>query len=366
MTRSLPARAFQVAFRLLLYVAVSAIVLNLFMLEWGFRSDNARFSFDRIVTQTAHRPFAYRVLMPLTIRGVAAVLDAPTQPVRRALAPKIAHMRARYQLIDAYEFEQLVAYFLLLAILVGVLFVWRSIGATALPGPPLLHDIAPLIGLLLLPLTFIQGGYLYDFPELLLSSAAILCLLRRWWLLYYVAFVLAALNKESNVLLIGAFAAAAWPLLSRTRLAVHLAIQAAIAVAIVMGGRIIFAGNPGLEGELHLFDNLRFFLSPIAYANLFDIYAPLVLTPRGFNLVSLFVFGMLFAYRWRSKPPETRRILLALVALIAPLYLALGYRDEIRVFYMAAGPLYVAGLHTVLTVYGVEPTPAGTPPAVTA
>lgn len=362
------ASGFRMAFRLLVYAAVSAIVLNLFMLEWGFRSDNARFSFDRLITQTAHRPFVYRVLTPIVVRGVAAVVDAPTRPVRAALAPKIAHMKARYGMHDAYELEQLVTYFLLLGVLVALLFVWREAGRAALPASPLLHDFAPLIALLLLPLTFIQGGYIYDFPELLLSSLAMLCLLQRRWRLFYAAFVLAALNKESNVLLAAPFAAAAWTAgLPRARIAAHAAIQVVVGSAILLGVRQVFAGNPGIETELHLFDNLRFFVSPVAYLNAFDIYAPLVLTPRGFNVVSLAIFGTLFAYHWRDKPLAVRRLLLATIGAIFPLYLAFGFRDEIRVFYMAATPLYLAGLHTILTVYQpARPDQAAPAPAIEA
>jgi len=51
-------------FLTLLYVIISSVVLNSFMVEWGFRGHNRRFGFEKMIGYSSYKPFVFRILTP--------------------------------------------------------------------------------------------------------------------------------------------------------------------------------------------------------------------------------------------------------------------------------------------------------------
>ena len=73
--------------------------------------------------------------------------------------------------------------------------------------------------------------------------------------------------------------------------------------------------------------------------------------PRGLNLLNVAAFGLLIGYGWRSKDLLLRRVFLASVAVVFPLFLAFGFHDELRVFAIAFPALFLLASETVPALY---------------
>jgi hypothetical protein len=348
-------QAFRVVLRAAVYVFVSALVLDAFMTLWGFRGEQSPFGFERMLDHTAQRPYVYRVLSPELIGlGAGLVPDALVEAHEEWLlegSPLLQYRRPgeRWTLDKSVKWH--VAYFYLFACLVAALFTARSLTAEMLGVSRLFADYAPAVALLFLPLTFHWGGYLYDFPELLLLLLCTLALARSRLDWFYPLYLLAILNKESNVLLASFFVAFAWDRMPRRRLLSHLAVQMVVGWSLVLALRLAFLENEGAQALFFFPLNLQFWLSPGSYWKFIDPYAPLVWVPRGANLITLFVVGFIVLWDWRRKPPVLRRLLLLSAAVNLPVFLLFSLADEVRALSLVFPALYLLGCWTVSEVY---------------
>jgi hypothetical protein len=348
-------RLFRPTFCALLYVVVASLNVNLFLSRWGYRADTNPFAFHKLLDHTADRPYVFRVLTPVLINAIAARVPArAVEAIRRADEGRedpgmpTRSARVRFHWGEESTAAHYVAYGIIFGALLGTLYVMRRL-AREVPGASgLFVDVAPAVAVIFLPLSFGRGGYIYDFPELLFCSLCLLALLERRWTLYYATFALACLNKESNLLL-GIYFLAIWARrLPRRNLLGHLGLHAAIGFSILAWQRIAFADNPGHGAEFHLQHNLRFWLSPLPWVAFWDIYSPLLPAPRPFNLLVLFLVGMLVFYRWREKPAELRWSFLLMLAALAPLLLAFGFHDEVRNLSIAFPVFFLLACHGIL------------------
>jgi hypothetical protein len=230
----------------------------------------------------------------------------------------------------------------------------------------LFADYAPAVALLLLPLTFLRGGYFYDFPELAFLFGATLFAVRGRWTAFTVLFPFAILNKESNVLLIATFVAIAANRLPPRRWQTQAGWLVVVGAVLLAASRYAFRDAGGGTTQPWFPMNVLFFLSPEWYAKFFTPFAPLIPIPRGINALSLALVAFIVSWRWHDKPSELRRLLLANAAVVLPLYLLFGFLDEIRALSLLFPALYLHGCFTVIGVYGAGSgaTPGrGTPDA---
>jgi hypothetical protein len=351
------ARAFVSLFLVFIYLAVSSLVLHVFMDQWELVSGNRGNGFLGLVDRTAVKPWIYRVLTPGIVNATTAAIP-PT--VKQAIAPLVmtrSHLLPYPKFRDTPDWtldnaiKYHVAYFFMFACLFASLYAFRAATAAVFSPPRAWSDFAPAIATLLLPLTFLRGGYMYDFAELLLMGLATLFLARgRWWL-FYPVLVLAILNKESNVLLVLFFAAFAWDRMPRRALFLHLGAQTLLGVGLVVALRQIYAGAPGLTMQFNLWRNLAFLLKPSSYFMFVDVYAPMIPAPRGFNLLTLALLAFLVGWRWREKPVALRRLLVLTAIFNLPLFLFGGYTDELRNLSFVFPAIYLLGFDTLFGVY---------------
>lgn len=346
---------FRVFWTGLLYVLVASAVLQSFMAHEGFQAGTGDLSLEAMVEGTGRRPFVHRVGSHLTVRALSAAIpdsvitstgpwlerDSPLTPYRR---PGSGTTR------EALYFH--VGYAYCFGCLVALLLALRHLTSVVFPtGPPLFADVAPVVGLLFLPQTFVLGGYLYDFAELALLTAALAALWQRRLGWFAAWFLLGVIHKETALLWLVPAAMVWWPELPRRTLVSYLG-----ALGVVGGGLVLaivraHADNPGQSIELHLLQNLGFWVWWPTYIATMDGYAPGILVPRGGNLLHLFLVGFLVGRGWPLASRELRAALGSLAALHVPLFLAFGYYDEIR----ALGPLfpglYLLGCHVVPAVW---------------
>jgi hypothetical protein len=355
-TRSHVATLFRYTLMTLIYAAVASVSLVAFMSKWGFNGESPSKGFTALIEHSAQRPFVYRVLSPEIIKYVSKQVTDPVTRGDEEWFLDETPLRRYTRKFERWNLEKSVAwhvtYLYLFGCLFAAIFAARFLAASVYPrANPLFLDYAPAVAGLLLPLTFVRGGYLYDFPELMFLFLCVLALARGRWLAFYPLFVLACFNKESNVLLVAYFVAVAAPRMPRRRWMTHAGVQLAIGGAIVVGLRLAFRDNSGDPAWFLLPLNVLYLITPKTYFGFFETYAPLIPFPVGFSLISLFLVGVAALWRWSDKPLEVRRMLLLSSAVLAPLYLAFGFLDEIRALSILFPALFLAGFHSVDELY---------------
>lgn len=344
-------------FLFFVYFIVSAVVLQLFMMEFGFGdAKHTWLNFDRYLKHQANRPYVYRVLTPSIINTLTWLVPdvvrdriegAESADNESALALKIREVKTIYNWRDGRTVERIVGNVFLFCNLFIILLLLRHITKQIYDFSPLVNDLAPVIALPFLAFSFLNSGFMYDFPEIALALACFALVLRGNWIAYYLCYVLACLNKETGVLILIYFLTLQVGRMPMKKVAVHAALHLAMGGAVVLSVRAAFADYPGSPVEFHLWENLRFLSSPRTFLQFTDNYALLIPVPRSYNVLNLALFLPLVFIGWKSKPHRIRIQFLAMVAVLTPLYIVWGVSDEIRVFYLTLPTLYLLCLHTI-------------------
>jgi hypothetical protein len=368
-------RLFRALLLAILYVAVASIVLNTFMLKWSFCGNDPRAGFERLVTYSAYRPFAYRVLSPTVVRVIAR--HVPRQIASKVLASGATVRDENFPTRSLPErfhwlpppgsdwashpdllLEHYVAYGYLFLTLLSLLLILRALLGQFDWCSQLFRDLAPIVALLLLPLTFVDGGYLYDFPELMLAALGLLLLLKQNWAFYYGVIVLACLNKETGFLIGLYFIGLYVSRHSRTSFLLHLVLHATLVIPAIGIGHFVMRANPGLPAEWQLLRHLRYLLSETPYVAFYDDYALFIPVPGPLNVAIVFLVGFAAFFRWGKKPVELRRAFGFTTSALIVLFVTMGHQDEIRVFYPSLPPLFLLACDTVARTYRTTETGA--------
>jgi hypothetical protein len=215
----------------LLYLLTSSLVLFVFDVYPGFNG-NVHIMFPDTVYGKAYKPFVLRTLLPSAVRAVAevtpdAVKDRITPPLAKRM--HLLHLR---EWDEQYTYEYFVALVLMLSCFVGLAYALRHLTAWFYDYPAFVGDLAPVGGLLVLPVFFKYYSYIYDPGTLLLFSLALASVAARKRLLFYLLFVLASFNKETSILLCGLFFLHEYPVMRKSVLGGHLVCLLSIWVAI--------------------------------------------------------------------------------------------------------------------------------------
>jgi hypothetical protein len=349
------AKLFRYIFLALVYVIVCLVVLDTFMDVNGFRGDSERFGFNRMMTYSAERPFAYRILTPIIVNAVVAVIPQSVISSLDKDLLKDSRLLKYVAVTENWDAESSaryhITYFYLFLCLVVTVIALRKLTKLVYDFPAPVTDFAPALAMLLLPMTFVHGGYMYDFPELMFLVMLLVFMLQSRWRLYYLLFPLSLLNKETGILTILLFAALKYKAMPKATFWRHIAAQVLIGVPILVVIRLLFADNPEPTGHLRILTNLGFWINPLSYFKFAEIYAPLLGVPRGGNVITLFLIAFALAYRWREKPMQIRRLFWLPAIVVLPLFLFWGNRDEIRVLAPLFPSIYLLGLHTLYRLY---------------
>jgi hypothetical protein len=330
------------------------------MQKWSFREGTTRYGFVRMLDRTAHRPFVYRTLFPVVVNEIS---DRMPRLAWDWLSTRITEYP---RLLTIYwqdktpgepsvevAFKYHIAYGLLFLSLLGAMYSVRATTAAVWPGQPVLRDVAPAAFVVLLPLSFIAGGYFYDFPELLCLFLLYWLALTRRYLWMVCLFPLAILNKESTIVLPVLLA----PIFLRDG---HRKALGLFAVMMLAGGvvfwlvRMHYSEHPGQGVEFHLWGNAYFYTQPKAWLGFMASHAPLVPFPKGLNVVwVLFVMAMLF-FGWSKKGVILKQIFWVAVAVNLPLAVLFGMRDEMRNLSLLFPAMYLLSTDTLMQLYASE------------
>ena len=339
-----------------LYLLAASVVLDSFMSRWGFRGDSARYGFDAMVEFQSDRPYVYRVLFPALVRAGAAAIPRRWVERNEQFLLRETELNVYREPRESWNLQKSlrwhVAYALLFLSLMGGMLLARLFLRQFLPDlPPAFGDFAPPAGALFLMLTFIHGGYVYDFPELVLLLAGALLAARRRWLFYYAVFVLAVLNKETGVFLVAYFVALMWDELPRRRLVSHAAIQLLLGGIVIAGLRYLFRDSAGQSIDWRLAEHFTTWTNPLSYWTFYDFSAPLIWIPQATNIITLGMIAALTAFAWARLGAALRRLLVIVAIVNTILVLMGGYPGEVRNFSLLFPPLFAVAAAAVANLY---------------
>lgn len=329
----------------IVYSASSALVMDRFMRENG-SINQPHGGFDRYIQHQVLKPFAYRVLVPALLDSAAPIIIRHASDSLKNKLTKETPLRDYMKLGDSQEIDLSMsaryhlAYFLCFASLVGLQFVLKGIADTVAPDRSSFASFAPVLFVVLLPLTFLHGGFLYDFPELFFLSAALLLMLREQFWALCALIPLAVLNKESNVVLPLVYAVYVYGDSFSPKRKEKALLLFVIAAGAYSAGHLIASDVGGVVVMHHLGGNLSFMIDYHSYFLWERLYGGLLAFPRGYNLLVLAALSVMIAGVWSDVPSPMKRVFAALLPVNLVLVLAFGNRDEIRNWSLMFPTLY--------------------------
>jgi len=331
----------------LLYVVVAAAAFNGFYTKWRLNDGHGPHSLASMVDGTAYRPYVYRQLVPAAANGIQALLPAGAvaRISERLADPRRLNSRSglamRYPESEAMQpavtLRYHIVYYLTFLALLGALFAMRALclrmGASA-PAA----TAAPLAVALLLPFFLTEGGFFYDFLEVLFMICAILLAWRippesraraaACLVLLALVSAIATWNKEAFFF----FVATLYPFLrlnlSRLKAAGVVGLLMFVCGCVYLALKIRYAGNPGGTVSFQPGANLFYFLDP---GNWFRTEATYGVTlPKGLSAVMMLMIAGVAAIGWARLPAVLRLHVWAALAVNVPLFLLFAAAGEAR------------------------------------
>jgi hypothetical protein len=326
-------RLWLVCFTLIVSGGATMMVTSSFLMRWGLRTQTQRDGLFAMVDGTAFRPFVFRRLaLDLVKLGTSLVERLPRSAVDGFVA-KSNLLAQIYPGVVLTRHEQIELH-------VGAFLVWAAWLGSVLAGAGLLRafrDCSWLEGIAtatlaicLIPLTFSNGGYIYDAFELLLWTSALVCAVQGPRPLLALLIIAALVNKESTLAVLPAL----FPLLARRFGARS---SAAWVGSLMLIGliwlRYVRAKYAVLPGDAQLWalpENWAFWSKPSSYFRVAPLFAPGLLAPRGGNLATLFLLLVPLRFGWAALRQDAKWALLLTVGITLPLFLVSGCLDETR------------------------------------
>ena len=308
------------AFFLLILALTSLCVLTVFVVSPGIDGyEKARFG--EMVYGKAYKPFVYRQLLPLMVRGLVWLYPDNTATWLRTVIESISMVQAKFDRSDwarALYPELITACLLMWLALIGfayaLIYLLRTFYRTSLA----VERSVVLLAVGILPAFFDKCNYIYDFPLLFLFTLGLAFLARRkmWW--FSLVFVLGCVNKETTILLTLIFLidCASDAQFGKMKYYLWLLFQAAAFFIIKIALFFAYRDNAGGTVEIHLMDYNLGMVGTVGLETVIAIAA-----------VGLAVF-----HDWRMKPRFLRRSLWIAIPLFV-LTMLFGYIDEQRDFY---------------------------------
>lgn len=338
-----------------IYFLTAFFILHLFLSKWGFSEEKSKehCGVKNMLNYTADRPWVYRVLTPFLINSASqpflknrVLLNEDWLIQKSPIVKYYVKDKASLTLEFSVKFHLIYVYLLLSLIL--LLLSMRYLTKFIYHLPCHITDSAPCIGLLFLPLTFLHGGYFYDFPELLLMAVYLICLIRQKWAFLYFVYFLAILNKESNILLILFFIAFYNKNYLSKGFIVHSIMHLSMGSIILIFVRKCFMTSAGLPMYDHLSGNIQYWTTLKNYFLFFDpYYLGLRIFPQGGNLLFIVIVLFLIFYKWREKPLAVKKLFVFTSIVNVPLLIVGGYRDEIRNLSLIFPAIYLLVTHSM-------------------
>jgi len=358
----MPDSFFQQTFRLLVYMVLTTMLVNTFLMNWSFLDGSHWNSLKAALDGTAHQPVVYRRLMPETVNLVRAALpQAAKKVLSETVAPEFYRFYTRplteyyEKLIPSitkqagldwedpeYRVSFVLMYYLCWIFLFLSLFVMRftvsHFEENAHETFAGVRECAPVFAVLCLPFSFLNGGYYYDFGEYFLLNLAVYASLSGNLFVLVISLALAVINKET-AWIFPLFLLPIWhQKWGARKTAVRAVLVVGLLLAVFLAIKSRYSSNPGGAFGLALYSNIEFWAEPRNWWALGDHIG------RGFFIPRLMLLAILLgglAYGWKSAPRHISAAAIAALLGSSLLLLFFGFKDELRNLSLAF-PLFYA------------------------
>ncbi len=300
-------------------VLVIALFIFIDFLQVSRIGTNYVTAFDRIITGTADRPFAYRVFLPMVAnflkpvvpKSIALKLETGLDTI---VGDKIIMKRFSGRLFPRQVATILVMMYLSL---VGFVFaIWRLLQKLGYNSK--VQYVFPLLALVGC-MVFFGFGYMYDLPVLFFFSMSLLLMFEKRWGWFLLIFACATLNKETSIFLFPVFALYFYNRMPRRKFAILSASQIGIYGLVHGIVMFVFRNNPGSIVQWHFYDQIDKFKEIVQTT-------PILLVEW---MATVAIIIILVAYRWSYKPLFLR-IALSILPVFLILFVLWGFPLEIR------------------------------------
>ncbi len=297
----------------------------------------------------AERPFAYRVLVPLVVNKISEAIPESEKQKLTGELNRGAHFETRYFRGDGkvrwtvdFSFAYYLIYYLDFASLFLALVFLRAI-LVGLPGnSPIAATFVPLAACVVLPVSFLHGGYFYDFPELLFLTLGFLLAFRGPVFPLIVLLPIATANKETAVLLPTLVLPILWLRFGAKKAKLVWLSGTALAGCTLLLVRATVESSKGTPMEFHLVDHLIFWLNPSTYIPFTSIIAPGIPFPKPQNILCVVALTGILWTGWRFLSVLERRLVALSAALNIPLVLLFAEPGEFRDLFLMFVPFAIA------------------------
>jgi hypothetical protein len=293
------------AFFLLLLLILSILFVELYFvltIEWRYAT------FYSLVDFSALKPFQCRILVPALIRVLHQIFKVDIQILFKGITV-------------------LSVFFLLLAFrrLLQKFFSRKvSEYGTFLLLYPLVWNYC-IYGRFRVP---------YDLPAVLLFTVGLIAILEKRLVLFYLVLLVGALNRETIVFLIGAFALLQDRPIHWKRLIPHIAAQSCLVGGVLLMLDYLFRAQSGAM-HLQVRNNIAILLTPYLW--------PRVLLTFGGSWLLILAF-------WRIQHPVIKRLLVLIIPFTLSVFLV-GIITELRIYSELVAIITVALLSSVLALW---------------
>ncbi|UTV57281.1 hypothetical protein [Burkholderia arboris] len=339
----------------LLFICAGNIT-NSMLLKWGFRDDQkgdfaTSYSLVGMMNGDAPKPYVYRSSFPSAAKWIAGQLDQTRQDKLFKSIKRHDSLRNAYFTSVPEEYwtpvTALVYHVTYIAIVLSTLFALLLIYKLArLHGLGFGHSVGFLAAFsFVYPLTFQQGGYYYDFFELLGVLGACYFLIKRRMLACTLMIAVFSLNKETFFLVPLALFLLHERDVAMSKRVAWLVLQLGICIAtrqFIMSG---YSENAGGFVEYHVWDNLKFWVNPKSYLSFYNLIGKGIFTPSLENPLMLVPLAVFFRAAWRTTPARYRSYFFAAFLPVLVLFIFFGYRDEARNFSVVFPAIVLIALH---------------------
>lgn len=317
-------------------------ITNSVLLKFGFRDEHKLDGYTQSLTLvsmmegTAPKPYVYRSTFAKVAKRMAGELSPAVQQ-------KLFKSITRYDSLHRSYFSgvpdafwtpvvaityHIVYFFVVLSMLLALLLVYRLARTNGLSFGQALGFLAGFS--FIYPLTFQQGGYYYDFIELLGVFSACYFMLKGWLIPCTLIIAFFSFNKETFFLVPVALFFLHQQEVSIRNRAAWLVLQLGCCLVsrhFIMSG---YEPNGGGFIEFHAKGNLLFWLNPASYVRFYNLIAKGILTPSLQNPLILVPAIVFFRRAWNVTCSRYKRYFLAAFLPLAVLFMLFGYTDEAR------------------------------------
>jgi len=351
---------------LILYIIAALFIISLSRSP-GFIDE--RSGMINVVDFNGHKPFQYRVLIPLVIRVTEALTPESVKNNFNKIFGEIINGKIRGKQVEfsdskcdrliKYGYRCSIYYILNIVVLFLFFIVLRQLALSFGVFSKRLCDFIPLI--IVLPLLMFLSQYkyyFYDYPHLLFFTSGLLFLYKQQWKYYFIVFTLAVLNKETAVMLTVIFFLNYYSQMHRQKFIQLLSIQLLLFAVIKISLLFVFQNNNGVVVEWHLARNISFLLEfgnyfrfiPLGTGTLFPVYLNIPI-PVGINLPVFLFTGWAVYYGWSEKPLFLRKALGYLIPMFI-MAMTMGFINELRAYYDILPIVYFLGILGIIKFVG--------------